>query len=115
MKKLRELENYRKFTRTTAIYSGACTGNKNALSYLGLGLSSEAGEVAGKLSKLLYRDGNIEEAINATVSEMGDTLWFLVRLCDELDISLEDLIEQNTIKLADRKKRNKIKGNGDNR
>ena len=49
-----QLTDYQVWTRTTAIYP-----KEKALDYLGLGLCSEAGEVAGKLKKKI-RDGGID-------------------------------------------------------
>ena len=51
--------DFQKYTINTAIYPGAGTGDNRELVYLGLGLTSEAGEVAGKIKKLV-RDGQFE-------------------------------------------------------
>lgn len=47
--------------------------------------------------------------------ELGDILWQLSGLCHVLGISLEDVARQNLEKLASRKQRNVIDGEGDNR
>jgi len=46
---------------------------------------------------------------------MGDVLWYLARLSDELGISLNTIAKKNLEKLLDRKKRNVISGAGDKR
>jgi hypothetical protein len=46
---------------------------------------------------------------------MGDCLWYHARLADALGIKFNDVAKENITKLLDRKKRNKIHGDGDNR
>ena len=86
-----------------------------------LGLASEAGEVCGKVSKLL-RDTEhttlgylLPEERLAISKELGDTLWQLTEAAGVIDMSLEDIAESNLFKLADRKARGKLGGSGDNR
>ena len=47
-------DEYLQFTRTTAIYP-----KDRELEYLGLGLASEAGEVCGKLKKVIRDDNGV--------------------------------------------------------
>ena len=86
--------------------------------YPALGLCGEAGEVAEKIKKVI-RDGvdyGYEEEFKADLTkELGDVLWYVAALASDLDISLDDVAENNLLKLASRKKRNKIGGSGDNR
>ncbi|MBQ0020209.1 MAG: hypothetical protein KBT39_06770 [Bacteroidales bacterium] len=49
------------------------------------------------------------------MKEYGDILWQLAGMHTVLGIKLEDTAWQNILKLADRAKRNKIDGDGDNR
>lgn len=82
-----------------------------------LGLTNEAGEVAGKLKKI-YRDLNAnfsDDAIKQIAFELGDVLWYLALIAEDLCYSLEDIATMNIQKLADRKERNVIGGSGDNR
>ena len=103
-----KFNKYQKQTKTTAIYP-----QEYRFSYLLLGLSSEVGEVADKFKKHL-RDGKPLDN-EAVKKELGDVLWYLARLSDELGISLEDVAKTNLDKLRSRLERNKIKGSGDNR
>jgi NTP pyrophosphatase (non-canonical NTP hydrolase) len=48
------------------------------LSYLGLGLAAEAGEVADQIKKLL-RDGKRDQA--ALIDELGDVVYYWACLC----------------------------------
>ena len=82
-----------------------------------LGLTGEAGELADKIKKV-YRDkGGVfkQEEREAIVKELGDVLWYLTRLGATLGFSLEEIANGNIKKLADRAKRGKIGGSGDDR
>jgi len=82
-----------------------------------LGLTNEAGEVAGKLKKI-YRDkdGLISPTDVLEISkELGDVLWYLSCTAYDLEIALEDIAIMNINKLAERKERNQIGGSGDHR
>ena len=85
--------------------------------YPTLGLTNEAGEVAGKIKKI-FRDKNGvigEEERAALKGELGDVLWYLAQVCTELNLSLDEVAEHNIAKLYDRMERGKISGDGDNR
>lgn len=77
-----------------------------------MGLCSEAGEVAGKVKKE-YRDDVILE--DEIISELGDCLWYLTRMTDHLGLTLDELAALNYSKIEGRKRRDTIKGSGDNR
>ncbi len=106
-------DEYQTQTESTAIYP-----SDKALEYLSLGVASESGEIAGKVKKLI-RDGyskvSKEEWEKNLASEIGDVLWYLARLSDELGFSLEEIAQENMDKLLDRKNRNVLKGSGDHR
>ena len=101
------LTDYTFFTRTTAIYP-----EKQALEYRALGLCSEAGEFAGKVKKII-RDNSWDRT--SAEAELGDVFWYLCRLCDELNINPENLLQQNYEKLSSRLARGTISGNSDYR
>lgn len=110
------MQQYQLDAESTAIYPGAGTGNWEAVSYLGLGLG-EAGEVQGKLKKVLRDDGGVitDEKRSALAGELGDVLWYVANLASELDLGLEDIAMANIQKLASRRERNVLTGSGDNR
>jgi NTP pyrophosphatase (non-canonical NTP hydrolase) len=105
-------EQYMEFTRSTAIYP-----KDRELEYLALGLASEAGEVCGKIKKVIRdNQGVLPEAVKiATTDELGDMLWYITRLCDSLGLSLTELLQHNYEKLSSRKERGVIGGSGDKR
>lgn len=107
-----QLNDYQKQTLTTAIYKEAGTGSVQELSYLSLGLVNEAGEVAGKVKKLI-RDGVFDE--KAFADELGDVFWYLVRCCDAINLPAEACLVMNYKKLQDRKERGVLSGSGDTR
>lgn len=102
-----QLQNYQIWTRNTAIYP-----KEQAIKYLALGLCSEAGEVAGKVKKMI-RDGGVN--VEDTLDEIGDVFWYLARLCDELDVTAEEVLERNHNKLESRLQRGVLGGSGDKR
>ena len=120
-----------------------CMGTCDNFSYMMLNLVGEVGEFASKVAKgirkgdleigeageqsnvLLMTSARMENIMNAEMmsnvykaelmKEAGDILWQLSGLCSVFGWSLEDIAQMNLDKLADRKKRGVIDGNGDNR
>jgi len=85
--------------------------------YPTLGLTNEAGEVAGKVKKI-FRDkgGNIGAADrDALCDELGDVLWYLTQICTDLGLTLDEVAERNLRKLAGRAERGTLRGEGDER
>lgn len=87
------------------------------LSHHALGIANEAGEVAGKVKKLIRdKQGYLTFGdIDDVVKEMGDVLWYMAALCTALDVSLSDVAAGNLTKLFSRKERGVLSGSGDNR
>jgi len=89
-----------------------------ALEYLALGMTSEAGEVAGKVKKLI-RDGEDKEGFEmkklAIASEIGDVLWYCAMMAKEVGVPLNDIMKENLKKLHGRKERGTLSGSGDER
>lgn len=110
-------DEYQRKAATTAIYPEAGQGTIKALTYLGLGLASEAGEVSGKVKKVMRdSDGEISETVRQDLlKEVGDNLWYLAQVANELGVSLGSLAQANLDKLLDRKDRGVLGGSGDNR
>lgn len=107
-----QANDYQIKTLETAIYPEAGLGSSTELYYLAMGIASEAGEVAGKIKKLL-RDGKLDSV--AVMHEVGDVLWYCARLADALGFELEDVMQVNYAKLTRRKDNGTITGSGDQR
>jgi len=105
-------DGYQEAARRTAIYA-----DRHRVVYPALGLASEAGEVAGKIKKVLRdQDGDFERApLEAIRDELGDVLWYVAVLAADLGLSLEEIAADNLAKLAARRERGTIGGGGDHR
>jgi NTP pyrophosphatase (non-canonical NTP hydrolase) len=108
-----ELDDYQRASRRTWFK----VATEHPIVYPTLGLANEAGEVAGKVKKILRdRDGVIgDEDRTALVLELGDVLWYLAQMCTELGVTLEEVAAANIAKLAARSARGTIRGDGDAR
>jgi NTP pyrophosphatase (non-canonical NTP hydrolase) len=102
------LNEYQDLAYATAIYPASA-----AITYPALGLASEAGEVCGKIKKMI-RDGKHLDREDM-VAELGDVLWYVAVLAEDLNISLDLIAEANINKLAMRKARGTLQGSGDHR
>lgn len=65
-----------------------------------LGITSEAGEFADALKKHIFYGKEIDRP--NLKEELGDLMWYIGVACDELGISLEDVMETNIKKLRAR-------------
>ena len=75
-----------------------------------LGLAGESGEVAGKLAKIIRdADGIVSDDDKVEINkELGDVLWFIARIAEETDSSIEEIASINLEKLLSRVARGKI-------
>jgi len=107
------LDTYQNLSGETSIYP-----NKgNNMSYPTLGLCGEAGEIANKVKKI-YRDHDgvlTDEYREILSAELGDCLWYVASIASELGTTLGKVAMDNVNKLADRKVRNQLGGDGDKR
>lgn len=104
--------DYQAAAISTAVYP-----SEYGLWYTTLGLVGEAGEVAEKMKKFI-RDDHAEmtdERRAALIDELGDVLWYIANLSDELNVDLAYIAEQNVKKLSDRRDRDVLNGDGDDR
>jgi NTP pyrophosphatase (non-canonical NTP hydrolase) len=65
-----------------------------------LGLAGEVGEVVEPIKKHLFHGRSLD--IGNLTKELGDVLYYVAILADELGITLEDVATTNTLKLRER-------------
>jgi NTP pyrophosphatase (non-canonical NTP hydrolase) len=105
-------EEYHAQTGETADYPRRNSGDWIALSYVGLGLVGEAGEIANQLKKVVRDDGGVVVVDRRAklLDEMGDVFWYLSQLCHELNADPAVVFEMNRVKLQERKREGTIQG-----
>lgn len=111
-----QMNEYQTLAASTGGYPGVGTGGIMALAYVGLGLG-EAGEIQGKIKKILRDNGGhvSDDHRLALAKEAGDLLWYVSALTRELGMTLDQVARMNLAKLADRKERGVLGGDGDDR
>jgi NTP pyrophosphatase (non-canonical NTP hydrolase) len=120
------LNEYQKKAMTT------CMESSDNMLYMMMGLCEEVGELQGKFSKGIRKKhieatslnnfrcfdmeyNEYEEWLELLQKEVGDVLWMVAGFCNVMGWSLEEVAKLNLEKLASRKERNVIDGEGDNR
>ena len=102
------MDTYQQQAKATAVYPEV-----KADQYLIAGLAGEVGELASIFAKHWRGDGDLNH--DHAKAELGDVLWFVAMLAEQLDTDLSTIAQGNLNKLADRANRGKLKGSGDNR
>lgn len=106
-----------------------CMESCENLGYMLTGLNAEVGEVNDKIAKSIRKgevaitrnnlctwlDRTPKDWADSLKKEIGDCLWFIAGLSAVMGWTLEDVARANIDKLASRKERGVIDGNGDNR
>lgn len=106
------LSEYGKRAYALAIYPRV-----NAYVYPALKLAGEAGEVAEKVGKSLRGDFSLDDpnVKLELLKELGDVLWYVNALANDLGSDLQTVADMNITKLESRKARGVLQGSGDNR
>lgn len=119
---MNDFDEYQDFTRETAIFP-----DNSGITYCALKLNGEAGEIAEKVGKFcrdkarglsndaFYSHPDNPDVIDALTLELGDTMWYVAQLADQLGVPLSTVIARNKQKLLSRRERGVISGSGDNR
>jgi NTP pyrophosphatase (non-canonical NTP hydrolase) len=108
-----DFTDYQQEALSTAVYPG----RGDNLIYPTLGLTGEAGEVAEEIKKMLRDDGGdlTLERRARIIAELGDVLWYVTALADELGTSLAAVAAGNLEKLNRRRANGTIQGAGSDR
>lgn len=108
--------------RTVRWYEDACASvsfypEDRALEYVLLGLAGEAGELCNKSKEVLRDDKCVlsRDKRLAMIDEAGDVMFYMARLAHELGTDLDHIMRANVDKLASRKRRGVLGGEGDRR
>jgi NTP pyrophosphatase (non-canonical NTP hydrolase) len=64
---------------------------------------------------MIRDDKTIEDCQIDIMNELGDVMWYIANVAYEFGLTLEEVAENNVLKLNSRLERNVIHGNGDNR
>lgn len=125
------MDEYQRLSTKTAYYPGQ--GTPIGMMYVGLKSGGEDGELLEHVGKALRDDELVvfndldfntarltfneltPERKDLIIKELGDRLWYLAAMCNELKISLSEVALRNLQKLNDRNKRGVLGGSGDNR
>ena len=105
-----EFNEFQKLCAKTAVYP-----KEAALAYCVLGLTSEAGEVAGKMKKYIRGDYGYDDMMLSVRSELGDVLWYVAMIAKEIGVPLEAIAKSVLVKLENRLEGGTLRGDGDNR
>lgn len=90
------LKQYQKICKKTA--KKFDNKEKEILAW-GLGVSGEAGDVAGCIKKTFSHNNDQKSGIRENI---GDTLWYAAMICNFFDWDLEKILEENIKKLKKR-------------
>lgn len=69
------------------------------LSDWGLGVSGEAGDLAGCIKKTLFHKNDQTQGIKENI---GDTMWYLAMICNHFNWDFDEVLGENIGKLAKR-------------
>lgn len=113
IQELRVLRGYDFYDYNDFVKSMKVFPEKFAIIYPTLGMIGEAGEVSEKIKKWMRGDRELDRP--EVAKELGDVLWYITALADDLGYTLADVANMNVEKLSSRRDRGVVKGSGDNR
>lgn len=97
IKKKIDLKEFQKLVKRTA--KGNYKRREDEILNWGLGVSGEAGDLAGCIKKTIYHDNDQTAGIRENV---GDTMWYLAMICNYYDWDFEEILAENINKLKKR-------------
>lgn len=105
--------DYQLRTRETAVYPNV----GNNFIYPALGLAGETGEVMEHIKKAVRDDNGLmtPERLQKLRGELGDVMYYLARIADEVGLTMADVAMFNLNKLSERKAKGTLHGSGSER
>ena len=94
-----KLEEYQNFVKSTA------HKRDDAYWYACLGMAGETGEVIEIIKKVVRDKESVVDSgdLHNLRLEIGDVLWYMTRLLNELGLTLDEVIAANVEKLTHRR------------
>lgn len=92
--------NFSEYQKAVMITSGPAITKKEAIVLSALGICGEGGEVADLIKKHLFHCHDLPT--NKLQEELGDVLWYIARMCNALNLSMEHVALMNIFKLKKR-------------
>lgn len=94
-----------------------CMASCDNQAYMLTGFVGEVGELCGKIAKAIRREkaAFTPQELHDIKSELGDCAWFIAGIANTMGWTLQNVCQDNLDKLASRKERGVINGDGDNR
>jgi NTP pyrophosphatase (non-canonical NTP hydrolase) len=93
------LENYEDFVDGMKTFKGTF---REELVWATVGLTSEAGEVAGEVEKMLRKGEEPEVREEKVFDEVSDVLFYCSAVLTSIGRTLEECVEHNIKKLSER-------------
>lgn len=94
-----ELEEYQEFVKS----SRKQNDKEYFVTYPVIGMCAEAGEVLEIIQKGIRKDQmDWENQVDKFRDELGDVIWYLACVCNDLGITIDEVIEHNIDKLRKR-------------
>ena len=88
-----DIEHYQKFVNKTAFFPKSSQGRN--LSYLVMGIVEEVGEI---FEFIVKKETFNEYILEQIIKESGDLLWYITAICNEINFSLERLMQYAKVK-----------------
>lgn len=91
--------NLREYQKNCKLIAKKFDTPKTEILTWGLGITSEAGDVAGCILKTFAHDNNQKEGIK---ENLGDTFWYAAMICNFFGWNMDEVLEDNLNKLRKR-------------
>lgn len=91
---------FEQFQIHVAEFAASTLTREQLIANFAMGLAGESGEAVDLLKKYLFHGQVCDRA--KLISELGDVLWYWVALCQQFEISPEEVMLHNVEKLRSR-------------